>query len=97
MRLNTAPNSLWVFWFQRRRRSGLHFQNPRQICPKAVLLPEYRHVKITGLAENKYDYSGNIQPAYSRMDWFLARLSDWTICLRYSLGDICITLVKYLL
>lgn len=40
-------------------------------------------------------YSGNIHPAYSRMDVFSACLSDHCICLRYSLGDICMILIKY--
>ena len=42
----------------------------------------------------KHAHSGYIQPAYSRMDWFWAILSDWSICFLNSLGDICITLVK---
>lgn len=49
---------------------------------------------MTGVAGTQRGYSGRIHPANSRMDWFSAFFSLCCICLRYSLGDICISLIK---
>ena len=49
---------------------------------------------MTGVAGTQRGYSGRIHPANSRMDWFSAFFSLCYICLRYSLGDICISLIK---